>query len=92
MTPAGVERATSRFVAQHLNHCATAVPHIRHTVLQLFNVLVDLCPHLKEITQLPLDIWMLRTQEREEITRGWRKLRNDKLNNLYSTKRILLEK
>ena len=26
MTPAGVEPATSRFVAQHLNHCATAVP------------------------------------------------------------------
>jgi len=26
MTPAGIEPATSRFVAQHLNHCATAVP------------------------------------------------------------------
>ena len=27
MTPAGIEPATFRFVAQHLNHCATAVPH-----------------------------------------------------------------
>jgi len=25
-TPAGIETATFRFVAQHLNHCATAVP------------------------------------------------------------------
>ena len=28
MTPCGIEPATFRFVAQHLNHCATAVPHI----------------------------------------------------------------
>jgi len=27
LTPAGIEPATYRFVAQHLNHCATAVPH-----------------------------------------------------------------
>ena len=25
MTPSGIEPATFRFVAQHLNHCATAV-------------------------------------------------------------------
>jgi len=25
LTPSGIEPATSRFVAQHLNHCATAV-------------------------------------------------------------------
>ena len=31
MTPAGVEPATFRFVAQHLNHCATAVPKIGDT-------------------------------------------------------------
>ena len=27
-TPAGIEPATFRFVAQHLNHCATAVLHM----------------------------------------------------------------
>jgi hypothetical protein len=26
LTPAGIEPVTFRFVAQHLNHCATAVP------------------------------------------------------------------
>jgi len=26
MTPSGIESATFRFVAQHLNHCATAAP------------------------------------------------------------------
>jgi len=26
LTPSGIELATFRFVAQHLNHCATAVP------------------------------------------------------------------
>ena len=25
LTPAGIESATFRFVAQHLNHCATAI-------------------------------------------------------------------
>jgi len=27
MTPSGIEPATFRFVAPHLNHCATAVPN-----------------------------------------------------------------
>jgi len=26
LTPAGIESVTFRFVAQHINHCATAVP------------------------------------------------------------------
>ena len=28
LTPAGIETATFRFVAQHFNYCATAVPNI----------------------------------------------------------------
>jgi len=28
LTPAAIEPATFRFVAQHLNHCATAVPSL----------------------------------------------------------------
>ena len=29
LTPAGIEPATFRFVTQHLNHCATAVPTVK---------------------------------------------------------------
>ena len=32
MTPAGIELATFRFVAQHLNHCSIAVSYTRGTV------------------------------------------------------------
>jgi len=28
LTPAGIETATFRFVAQHLNHCGIAVPDV----------------------------------------------------------------
>jgi hypothetical protein len=35
MTPSGIEPATFRFVAQYLNHCATAVPV--HTVYTYVN-------------------------------------------------------
>jgi hypothetical protein len=34
MTPSGIESATFRFVAQHLNHCATAVRRM-FTVVEL---------------------------------------------------------
>ena len=36
MTPSGIEPATFRFVAQHLNHCATAVPPINRQHHQLY--------------------------------------------------------
>jgi hypothetical protein len=32
LTPAGIEAATFRFVAQHLNHCATAVPEFHRSI------------------------------------------------------------
>jgi len=40
MVPAGIEPATFQFVAQHLNHCATAVPII-------LVALVTKCPLLQ---------------------------------------------
>ena len=33
LTPAGIEPATYPFVAEHINHCATAVPVQHVTVL-----------------------------------------------------------
>ena len=37
LTPAGIEPVTFRFVAQHLNHCATAVPILQCTQINLIN-------------------------------------------------------
>ena len=34
MTRTGIEPATFRFVAQHLNHCATAVPHYKYASIE----------------------------------------------------------
>jgi hypothetical protein len=41
VTPSGIEPATFRFVAQHLNHCATAVPGVTdcdHLIFRLHRV------------------------------------------------------
>jgi len=58
MTPSGIETATFRFVAQHLNHCATAVPnqciyryinllYYKHRNIQ--HVSANYCGHLSEV-------------------------------------------
>jgi len=33
MTPSGIERATFRFLAQHLNHCATGVLSVQYVTV-----------------------------------------------------------
>ena len=39
MTLAGIEPATFRFVAQHLNHCATAVPVVfKYNIKMKYNI------------------------------------------------------
>ena len=37
MTPAGIEPAAFRFVAQHLNHCAIAVPIINIIIINYYD-------------------------------------------------------
>ena len=39
MTPAGIEPATFPFVAQHLNHCATAVRQLNPYNLQIITTI-----------------------------------------------------
>ena len=51
MTPDGIEPATFRFVAQHLNHCATAVPliylyfaiYLRTVNIPILQYMLDIC-------------------------------------------------
>jgi len=45
MTPAGIEPATFRFVAEHLNHSATAVPSTE-------SVLCKNAPKCKTVAQI----------------------------------------
>jgi len=58
LTPSGIEPATFQFVAQHLNHCATAVPHSMYTytyasksqnIHLLWPELVFICIHLNTV-------------------------------------------
>ena len=42
MTPSGIEPATYRFVAQHLNHCAIAVP-LRIQTIHILALLTSTC-------------------------------------------------
>ena len=53
MTPAGIETATFRFVAQHLNHCATAVPDIAFCVVKI--ILRGVINHFLSFIYSPTD-------------------------------------
>ena len=41
VTPPGIEPATFRFVAQNLNHCATAVPILMNSKIKLIWVVTS---------------------------------------------------
>ena len=47
MTPSGIEPATFRFVEQHLNHCATAVPSLNlYRVQIIVGIILNVFHHL----------------------------------------------
>jgi len=51
LTPAGIETATFRFVAQHRNHCATAVPrglYILHKIPKISEE--SITHHIRNVT------------------------------------------
>ena len=50
MTPPGIEPATFRFVTQHLNHCATAVP--KNCVITSFFRLPTRCKNVEISLQI----------------------------------------
>ena len=55
LTPAGIEPATFRIVAQHLNHCATAVP-IRNTASVRTNAAITI---ITKLQSLPMMMMMM---------------------------------
>ena len=64
LTPAGIEPATFRFVAQHLNHCATAVPlHVKCPLLlpvmktEFSEQIFEKCPNFMEFLSVGVDLF-----------------------------------
>ena len=55
MTPAGIEPETFRFVAQHLNHCATAVPQFRDIIIEILKFRGMDC--MVKSKANPLQVW-----------------------------------
>ena len=55
LTPAGMEPASFRFVVQHLNHCATAVPHGFVDFLNI-QCIRHFCSNLRKIWRFQLII------------------------------------
>ena len=56
VTPSGIEPATFRFVAQHLNHCATAIPPLHFT----YRYMTSVYPLLSILTLAnPTDLWSI---------------------------------
>ena len=46
LTPAGIEPVNFRFVAQYLNHCATAVPSLKWTCFKYLLKHINLKEHI----------------------------------------------
>jgi len=62
MTPAGIEPATFRIVAQHLNHCATAVPQYQ-TYPTNFSVSTNISVFFDKPEHFSM--WILRAEKYE---------------------------
>ena len=81
LTPAGIELATFRFVAQHVNHCATAVPNIKIYGIKILPFVLCGCETwsltLREERRLNKVLKRIFEPKRDEVTGEWRKLHND---------------
>jgi hypothetical protein len=61
LTPAGIKPATFLFVAQHLNHCATAVRIYLHTIisqimLRIFTIINFMLPSREIVKSITLEV------------------------------------
>ena len=74
MIPSGIEPVTFRFVAQHLNHCATAVPCTSLRAAHRFDsrLLIKLTPtngeqlKVRDFRQDICFLGMVRMEEKDE--------------------------
>ena len=66
VTPAGIEPATFRFVAQHLNHCATAVLIPGATQMPF------VCCRSDSDEQPMWPSWMYRSADKSLALSGWK--------------------
>ena len=81
LTPAGIEPATFRFVAQHLNHCATAVP-ISGTKTENIYFKIKIISYAKRLNSVFLSIGTARPTLRTE--HSWCKRKKPEIERLYS--------
>ena len=78
LTPAGIEPATFRFVVQHLNHCATAVPPLTHNLSNIEAEEImkyeNLALQIKNIRKLDIvSVYTLVTSVGEVVTENFLK-------------------
>ena len=61
LTPAGIEPATFRFAAQHLKHCATAVPLALHYITYLRTLFpsLEITSKLRNVSMLEAEVLAL---------------------------------
>ena len=71
VTPAGIEPATFRFVAQRLNHCTTAVPPLNGSSELKFVSELRFCRYLRLIGRLSSErcicAWIAFTFENTDL-------------------------
>jgi len=79
LTPAGIEPATFRFVAQHLNHCATAHLNVPFLMTSVFLITNDISNERFSHKVIYAVLTKLGTFRFILTTRGVMELRRDEL-------------
>ena len=71
MTPSGIQPATFRFVAHHLNQCAIAVPNNPESLIILFLQLLCLKPRSSSFVQRVASSVLVIIRQKHKVEKGW---------------------